>query len=1417
MAKDRKRKANNKMNQPSKKKKKTNNLIKDKIDIVNGKLNLLDKEEELLQGQLKEIQNRKRKLEDNEKDEIVHGKILKITNKENGKYFDNFNISNRERNVIVPTAQVRIELEDVFIGPYKALCDTGANPNLVSYEIANCLKELIMPTSRRLVGIDGKPFQIKRKAVLKIKPWYDSENYIEDIFWILPKGEQWNFTLPIRVLDYHKFKNVTNTPMADPYFWKPEQVHIVLGAGFFAKMIISVVGRTLDGTSILETEMGIVIFGTYAHEMEECVQLAMPAIEYNQTEQLDKLLERLWQADQIDDCSNMSIEEKEVEEHFVRTHFRDHTGRFVAQIPLIENLNDIGSSRQIALKRYMYNERKRMESLELNEIYVEKMREQITLGYMQLATESPNANEIVYYIPYHCIAKNNRIVYDASCKTDKGISLNDIQKLGAKLQMDLHWILSRMRRHRFVIYADIKRMFNQVCLARNQWNLQRIFWRENNREPLREYWLTVIIFGMKSSPFIAVRSVIQSAREKQELYPKAAKAIEEDFYMDDCATGANTESEAIQLAKEMDIILKGAGFELRQWKSNSKLVVQAMDSEMETSMLFPSGEEATILGLKWLMDSDQFTFVVKTPTIDGELTKRKIVSLVAQLYDPNGYVAPIVVKGKIIIQDLWRLGIDWDDVLPIEMERKCRDYWKDIINLERFTIDRWLGTGDGTKLQIHGFSDSGKPAFGAVLYVRAEHPNGTVTCNLLMSKARVAPLKTVSIPRLELNAAELLSRLLKSTLSRMEWSSIDYVLWMDSSVAYYWLRKVPRELKTYVANRVSSIQSNTNVNRWNHINGIDNPADLLTRGISSSELVNNKLWLHGPEWLVLPPSQWPKSSIMKEISNEVSEEIWKEIQGESNVFAVTDFNGFLRIGITGTKQNVPLLEYTGKLEKAINIICYAKRFIDIWLNKSKRKPKRRRTRKENVELQFTPPSLNEQAKAMEYLLIKTQQEYFNKELTALTNGQRLPERSNLEPLKPILDSNGLLRVGGRLDRANIDYEMKHPVIVPNGSRLAYLIIDYTHRKLKHAGIQAMTQNIRERYWIPKIRNELRNYVHKCVTCVRFNARMESQLMSELPAERVQAGKPFLYTGVDYAGPFEVKMVSGDDSDCRKKCWVAIFVCLRTRAVHIDIVTDMTGIAFIACYERFVARRGRCEKIFSDNGTPFVATSKELRKALESWLDRDMLEHLYSRGTEWNFMTPAAPHQGGIYEAAVKSMKFHLKRIVGMKVLPYEQLLTLLLQIEAILNSRPLHPLNDDPSDIQALTPGHFLIGEPLLLPLPFCIDPRPNTTGVRLWKDRQNMIKHFWQRWHSEYLTTLQERKKWRREKENVKVGQIVVLRSENFPPACWALGRIAEVLPSKDGLIRNVIVQTATNRLKRAVQKICILPVDESTESSKG
>lgn len=312
-------------------------------------------------------------------------------------------------------------------------------------------------------------------------------------------------------------------------------------------------------------------------------------------------------------------------------------------------------------------------------------------------------------------------------------------------------------------------------------------------------------------------------------------------------------------------------------------------------------------------------------------------------------------------------------------------------------------------------------------------------------------------------------------------------------------------------------------------------------------------------------------------------------------------------------------------------------------------------------------------------------------------------------------------------------------------------------------------------------------------------------MAELPTERVNGNRPFAISGVDYAGPIDLVEKYKRKSNLRK-CWIAVFVCMVTRAIHLDVVSDLTSAAFIACYERFIGRRGHCYKLYSDNGTTRGAES-EIHKAFKNWYAPDVQEHINKKGTQWKFATPAAPHQGGIYEAAVKSMKYHLTRIMGKRHYSYEYMCTLLIKIESILNSRALYPLNDDPTDAQAITPGHFIIGESFIVPPPIAVPSQTNYSLKRIREEQQDIVEKFWVKWSNEYITSLLPRKKWLQSKDNFKIGQLAVIHDDNLPPAHWLMGRITKLIHSADGLVRTVEIKTAKSVLTRPIQKICLLP----------
>lgn len=347
----------------------------------------------------------------------------------------------------------------------------------------------------------------------------------------------------------------------------------------------------------------------------------------------------------------------------------------------------------------------------------------------------------------------------------------------------------------------------------------------------------------------------------------------------------------------------------------------------------------------------------------------------------------------------------------------------------------------------------------------------------------------------------------------------------------------------------------------------------------------------------------------------------------------------------------------------------------------------------------------ERKEAIEHWVRFEQQKAFKKEIKCIKDKDNLPSKSEIAALRPKLDENSILRVGGRINKANIAYEKRHQYIIPPKSRLAYLLLRYAHKVTLHGGVQIMMQFLRKSFWIPKMRFEARKYIGTCVECVKQAQRTVGQVMSELPEVRIRPAPPFQHVGVDMAGPYSMRITDKVRTNTRNrllpelKGWIAVFVCLVTRAVHLEPTEGMSADDFLAAYQRFVCKRGHPEKLYSDNGTNFIGSDTELQKAFKMWKAEPIQHLVHLSGTEWHFITPSAPHEGGIWEAAVKAMKHHLKRVMGPQKYSLQGITTLLASVEACLNSRPLCALSDDPDDVEALTPAHFLIGRSLKMPL----------------------------------------------------------------------------------------------------------------------
>nr|CAH7730421.1 unnamed protein product [Callosobruchus chinensis] len=433
---------------------------------------------------------------------------------------------------------------------------------------------------------------------------------------------------------------------------------------------------------------------------------------------------------------------------------------------------------------------------------------------------------------------------------------------------------------------------------------------------------------------------------------------------------------------------------------------------------------------------------------------------------------------------------------------------------------------------------------------------------------------------------------------------------------------------------------------------------------------------------------------------------------------------------------------------------------------------------------------------------------FSQEIKDLQYNGKVNKNSKLFSLYPFLDQTGIIRVGGRLSNSWLANDKKHPVVLPPNHNFTKLLIEQEHINLFHAGTQATLSSLRCKYWIINGKNAVKQQLHKCVICFKVKPRSYTPLMGDLPESRVTPARPFLKTGCDFAGPVMMK-----DGRLRTrslvKAYICIFVCFVTHAVHIELAGELTTECFLNCLKRFVSRRGLCQKIYTDNGKNFVGAERELKrhyKVVQN--DLSIKNYLSERKIKWKFIPPVSPHFGGLWEAAVKSAKYHLTRVLREAYLNYEQLYTVLSQIEAILNSRPLTSLSSDPRDLLPLTPSHFLIGD-LLMAVPEPSIPETPFNRLRLYQRMQQLVSHFWKRWSEEYITSLQGRTKWQSDSPTpIKVGSLVLLKEPTLPQH-WRLGRVVELHPGKDNILRVVSVYTRNGIVKRSVLKLCCLPVE--------
>lgn len=1267
----------------------------------------------------------------------------------------------------------------------RAIIDPGAQSCFIEKKFADFLSLPKYNCAITLQGLEKMCMPAKSGIHCNFSSVENSLKPFETDFIIIEKICD---NLPNITFSLENFPYLKGLKLADPEFNKNNEIQMLLGAEIFPFILRD--GRVIAGTNqpaCINTVFGWIVMG----KLPISKSPVLPNIRtffttYSTEAQLDNTLKLFWQSEEMPEYKAESTEDTHCENYFLETtrHNDDHS--FTVSLPFKISAPDFGDTRSLAMRRFLSLEKRLLLDTNMYNTYGNVMKEYLDNGHMTQVS-SPSLQNIhdYFYIAHHAVIRKDststplRVVFDASAHAYGKASLNQSLYTGPKLQRDLIAILLNFRLHRYVMLCDIRQMYRMIWVESAQRKYQRILWRFQPDDPILDYQLNVVVFGVSSSPFLAIRTLLHLASNYDDL-PLASEIVYTQSFVDDISFGHNDLETVLSMRNQLITLLKRGKFELRKWASNERSLLEGLPEShvqnIDFSFDLENDSSLKILGLKWSPSKD--TFYYPFTYTAAKCTKRLMLSELAKTFDPLGFLTPTTFFMKLLIQHLWTLGLGWDETPPHEVEKRWMDFKRDLTIFSSFFIPRQIDLCNYSSCQLVGFCDASTKGTCAVTYLRVVYENSSVKTFFLYARSKVAPLQTISLPRLELAAAVLLSKLITFILDtyQKQINIEDFYAFSDSTVALSWIKSSPHMWKTYVANRAAFIQERVPPTKWHHVSTKENPADCGSRGLFPSELTGFNLWWFGPDFLLKNPREWTSKYSFNSIANEAELEK-RKITLTTKITLPNFLDNFL--------NNI------SSLSKIKRIIAYILRFI----NNIKGSNQKSRNAK---NLPFNSLHNDELHYALLVLIKHVQNTNFSQEILCIKNKELLPKR--LKRLNPILDAAGMLRVGGRLCHSELSFNQKHPLLLPSKSILTTLLIRETHISNMHAGIQTTCAILMQNFWILSVKNSVRSVICKCVPCWKTRPPTFQPPMGNLPEFRVNQARPFLNTGVDLAGPFTLKVGKLRNAKT-SKAWICLFVCCATKALHIELLSDLSTECFLAGFRRLMGRRGICKNVYSDCGTNFLGAN--------NYLNTIFSEVSESEGIKWHFNPPAAPHMGGLWEANIKSVKSHLKRVIGLQILTYEEMNTVLIQIEAVLNSRPLGPLSSDPNDLSALTPGHFLTSEPLTA------IPEPDTSNLpfnRLsrWQLLTRMRNDFWRRWRDEYLHTLTQRAKWHLpDVPTPVVGSLVLIRHENTPPLEWVVGRITELIAGADHIPRVAVVKTTKGFLKRPLVKLCPFPLN--------
>ncbi|XP_058816775.1 uncharacterized protein LOC131680070 [Topomyia yanbarensis] len=1059
------------------------------------------------------------------------------------------------------------------------------------------------------------------------------------------------------------------------------------------------------------------------------------------------------------------------------------------------------NSKPVALRRFHCLEARMKKQPELAQVLRAKIEDYRKKGYIRKLSdeELQVPQERVCYLPLFPVFNPNkpgkvRIVWDAAAKTN-GVSLNSMLLTGPDLLTPLDYVLFRFREFRVGLSGDVKEMYLQMAMSKKDQHCLRVLWCDDASGEPSTYVTQVMPFGTCCSPSCAQFIKNLNASKFEGQYPVAAQAIIKQHYVDDMLVSVESEQEAIQLAMDVKFAHAQAGFDMRNWISNSPAVMKALKENNKDEISLNIGAELTtekVLGMWWCTASDSFIYKHSAKhdrdLLDGNRTptKREMVRTLMAVFDPLGLISNVMIYLKVLFQEVWRSGIGWDEVIPERLNEKREKWLKILPKVQTISIPRCYRSatrlGPQTNIQLHTFVDASLSGFTAVVYLRFEQ-GSTVECAIVGAKTRVAPIKFVSVPKLELQAAVVGVRLADRITRSLSFNIHQRFFWSDSRDVLCWIRSDHRRYSQFVAFRVSEVLETTGITDWRYKCSKENVADDATKWQGFPDLTEDSRWFKGPKCLWERSDSWPSNPYEDEhTEEELRANLFHHRVEPEPIITVQDYSQWERL-LRATATTL-------------------------------RTAQRLRSTTEEAEGSKGSLTGEELKQAANYLYRLAQTEGFPDEmgvLRAKVDNKVLPKSSSIYTLNPFLDEQHILRMHGRISACEYaSMDAKNPIILPKDHHITGLIVQDYHERYHHQNHTTVVNELRQIFRIPKVRRLFQQVRSKCQVCKNQRAVPRPPPMGDLPVARLAAfTRPFSYIGIDYFGPMLV--VVGRRTEKR---WGVLITCLTIRAVHIEIAHSLNANSCIMALRNFMARRGAPIKIYSDRGTNFIASNKELGKAsveLQAALKEMNQEHvvreIVSPNTEWSFLPPASPHMGGAWERLIQSVKKNLMAMKPGRHPTDETLRNMLMEVENIVNSRPLTYVPVEDPEAPVLTPNHFLVGSSSGLK-PYSVLNDDSVVLRRAWCTSQVEANIFWRRWVRDYLPELTKRSKWFSEVKPIEVNDIVVVVDPGLPRNCWPKGRIISVKTGKDGQVRSAAVQTQSGIYERPATRLAVLDV---------